>query len=147
MTDVFTAKDLAEAESCETLGPAYFAARRAAEALMQGVESEPLTKIVKKCSDDLTQGLYEYVEEYLRSDLEQNLQGHIRDMVERTVRALLTGEEWALRQYPMARYHDGEAIRAAVAKHGGEPLLMQRIADLEQRVEELTQDLRFYRER
>jgi nucleoid DNA-binding protein len=143
--EVFNDKDLAGAARHEMLGPAYFAARRAAEALMQGVEDAPLKRVVDKVGEDMRQALYTYVEDYLRSDLEQNLQGHIRDMVERTVRALLTGEAWAIQQYPMAQYHDGEKIRGAVAKHGGEPLLMARIADLEKEVARLTESLRFAR--
>lgn len=141
--DVFTEADFVDAKQHEILGPAYFAARRVAEALMQGVESEPLAKVLRKCADDLTNGIYEYIEDGMRADLESNLQGHIRDMVERTVRALLTGEEWALNQYPLAKYHDGEQIRAAVAKHGGEPLLMMRIADLETEIGRLRESLKY----
>lgn len=73
------------------------------------------------------------------------LQAHIVNMCERTVRALLTGEEWAMKQYPLSKYHDGEAVRAAVAKHGGEPLLMMRIAELEatvKRLEDIQRTLR-----
>lgn len=143
--DIFTIEDMAGAERHEILGPAYFAARRAAEALMQGVESEPLKKVADKVSEDMRMALYAYAEDYMRTDMEMNLQSHIREMVERTVRALLTGEQWALAQYPMAQYHDGEKIREAVAKHGGEPLLMARIADLEKEVARLTESLRFSR--
>ena len=145
--DVFTADDLQQAEHYGTLGPAYFAARRAAESLMAGVESEPLKRVLTKCADELTQGIYAYVEDGMRGDLERNLQGHIDNMVQRTVRALLTGDEWAMKQYPLAQYHDGEAIRAAVAKHGGEPLLMARIADLEKENVRLNESLRWSRER
>ena len=64
--------------------------------------------------------------------------------MERTVTALLTGEAWAMQQYPMSQYHDGEAIRKAVAQHGGEPLLTARIADLEKEVARLTESLKWY---
>lgn len=141
--DVFTADELDESRSCASLGPAYFAARRISEALMAGVEAEPLKVVAKKCADAMTAAVYEYVEDQMRGDLELNLQGHINDMVKSTVRALLTGDAWAMRQYPLAQYHDGEAIRAAVAKHGGEPLLMLRIADLEKEVARLTESLRY----
>ena len=144
-TFTLTDDDIAQAAGYESLGPAYFAAQRAVKTLMQGVESAPLTKIIKKCADDLTQGIYQYVEDEMRNDLELNLQGYIRNMVERTVHALLTGEEWAMKQYPLAKYHDGEAVRAAVAKHGGEPLLMLRIKELEAHVER-AESLRVCRE-
>lgn len=144
--DVFTADDLQRGSGDHAiLGPAYFAARRASEALMQGVESDPLKRVADKVTEDMRMALYTYVEDYMRGDLEINLQSHIQKMVERTVRALLTGESWAMTQYPLAKYHDGEAIRKAVAVHGGEPLLMARIADLEQEVTRLTEALRWAR--
>ena len=130
-----------------TLGPAYFAARRIAEVLMQGVEAEPLKLVAQKVTDSISTAVYEYIENQMRGDLELNLQGHIRDMVERTVRALLTGEEWAMRQYPLSQYHDGEASRAAVAKHGAEPLLMMRVAELEATVARLSESLKWERDR
>lgn len=145
MTDVFTAEDLEKAAHHETLGPAYFASRRVAETLMLGAESDPLKSVVKKCTEEIKQAAYAYIEAHILSDLECNLQHHIQCMTERSVQALLTGEEWAMRQYPFAKYHDGEAVRAAVAKHGGEPLLLARIADLEKRIDELKQQLEWAR--
>ena len=141
---IFTDEDLQDAVRCPTLGPAYFAARRMAEALMAGTESSPFQSVAKKCVDDIQTAVYQYAEDYLRSDMESNLQHHMRDMVERTVTALLTGEAWAMQQYPMSQYHDGEAIRKAVAQHGGEPLLTARIADLEKEVARLTESLKWY---
>lgn len=145
MSEVFTDEDVLKATTAPTLGPAYFAARRMGEALMVGAEASPFVAVAKKCIDEIQVAVYQYAEDYLRNDMEDNLAGHVRDMVERTVRALLTGEEWAMRQYPMAQYHDGEKVRAAVAKHGGEPLLLARITDLEKEVARLTETLKYYR--
>jgi hypothetical protein len=39
-----------------------------------------------------------------------------------------------MQRYPYADYSRGEEIRKAVAKHGGDELLMRRIADLEAEV-------------
>ena len=144
---MFTDDDLKQAEHYEVLGPAYFAARRVAEQLMAGVESEPLKAVLKKCADDLTSGIYEYVEDQMRSDLERNLQGHIQDMVERTVRALLSGEEWAMRQYPLSHGYDAEKIRAAIAKHCGDRVLAARVAELEKTVERQAESLKWERDR
>jgi hypothetical protein len=144
MSDVFTDEDLQKAETHPTLGPAYFAARRMAEALMAGTESSPFNAVVKKCVDEIQTAVYEYAEDWMRDDMENNLRLYMSDMVERTVKALLTGEEWAMRQYPLSQYHDGEKIREAVAKHGGDVLLMARIADLEKEVARLTESLKWY---
>lgn len=141
-----TDDDVEQATNYQTLGPAYFAARRVAEGVMNGVEVEPLKKVATKVVDDIRDAVYEYVEDHMRSDMEANLQGHLVDMVDNTVSALLTGETWAMNRYPLSTRYNAVDVRAACAKHGGEPLLMARIADLEKRVTELTESLRFERE-
>jgi hypothetical protein len=146
MSAELTTEDIAQAEHYESLGPGYFAARRIAERLMAGVEAEPLKKVAQKVVDDIQTAVYEYVEDHMRSDMESNLQGHLAGMVDDTVKALLAGETWAMNRYPLSKRYDAVDVRAACAKHGGEPLLMARIADLEKRVSELTESLRFERE-
>lgn len=142
---VFTDEDLQKAETAPTLGPAYFAARRMAEALMVGVEPSPFAVVAKRCVDEIQTAVYQYAEDWIRSEMEDNLRLHMSQMVEGTVRALLAGETWAMTQYPLSKYHDGEKIRAAVAKHGGEPLLMARIADLEAELKRVNETLSYYR--
>ena len=143
-SEVFTDDDLRRAATAPTLGPAYFASRRMAEALMEGCEPAPFAAVVKKCVDEIQTAVYQHAEDWMRSDMEDNLRLHMSQMVERTVTALLTGEEWAMRQYPLSQYHDGEKIREAVAKHGGDALLMARIADLEKEVARLNETLKWY---
>ena len=140
-----TPEDVAQSDGYETLGPGYFAARRIAEQLMAGVESDPFKKVAEKVTDDIRTAVYEYVEDHMRSDMESNLKSHIVDMVDSTVKALLTGEKWAMERYPLSTRYDAVDMRAACAKHGGEPLLMQRIADLEKEQERLRQHLEWAR--
>jgi hypothetical protein len=144
--DVFTAEDLKQSDHYETLWPAYFAARRAAESLMgEHPSPEPLKKVADKMADELRTAIYQYFEDHMLSDLESNLQHHIRRMVEATVEALLTGKEWAMKQYPLGPYNRAEEIRAAVAKHGGDELQQKRIADLEKEVARLRESLEWAR--
>lgn len=140
-------EDIAEAETFQTLGPGYFAAHRIAEQLMAGVEAEPFKKVAEKVTDDIRAAVYEYVEDHMRSDMESNLQGHIAGMVDDTVQALLSGEPWAMQRYPLSTRYDAVDVRAACAKHGGEPLLMARIADLEKENARLTEHLKWAQER
>lgn len=115
----------------ESLGPAYYAARRAAEALMKNAETSPFLEVAKSAADEVRARVYDYIEGHILSDLECNIQGHIKRLVDDTVEALLTGQPWAMELYPHSAHRRGEEIRVAVAKHGGESLLMKRIADLE----------------
>ena len=126
----------------ESLGPAYYAARRAAEALMKNAEKSPFQEVAKSAADEVRARVYDYVENHILSDLECNIQGHINRMVDDTIEALLTGQPWAMERYPHNAHRRGEEIRAAIAKHGGEPLLMARIVDLEKEVERLNAALR-----
>jgi hypothetical protein len=140
--DSITDADIEQAKSYDVLGPAYFAARRMAEALMQNLDAQPFKDVTALAVKDIQDKLYEYVEDHLRSDLEANLQHHLTNMVERTVQALLTGEGWAMKQYPLSSRFDGAIIRAAVAKHGGNELLVKRIEELETEVTRLNESIR-----
>lgn len=140
-----TPDDITEAESYPVLGAAYFSARRASEVLFAGATDDPYKQVVDKTVKLLQDGLYEYVEGFILSDLERNVAGRVRAMVDDTVNALLTGEAWAMERYPYAAYQDGEKVRAAVAKHGGDVLLMQRIADLEKAIARLREQLEWSR--
>ena len=113
------------------LGPEYRASLRMAEAMLAKFDAEHLKPLVDKVADEFRDKLWDDVREYLLMDTEQNVSGAVRDMVEQTVQALLTGKEWAMKHYPYADYSKGKDIREAVAAHGSDELLMKRIADLE----------------
>lgn len=113
------------------LGPEYRASLRMAEAMLAKFDAEHLKPLVDKVADEFRDKLWDDVREYLLMDTEQNVSGAVRDMVEQTVQALLTGKEWAMKRYPYADYNKGKDIREAVAAHGSDELLMKRIADLE----------------
>jgi len=130
----------------EVLGPAYFAARRIAERVWLGSDEQPFKDIAKKAAEQVQEALYDYVETHMLSDLEVNFQGALYQLVDDTVQALLTGQSWAMSRYPLSTRYDAVEVRAAVAKHGGEPLLMARIADLEGEIARLNSELTRERE-
>ena len=138
-------EDVKAAEQWETLGPGYYAARRVAETVMRGSDTEPFAAMAEKCRDEIYRAVYDTIETHMLADLEINIQGHISRMVDDTVQALLTGQPWAMERYPYHAYSRGEEVRAAVAKHGGETLLMKRIADLEKEIERLRESLKYAR--
>lgn len=139
--DIFMSDDIAEGEKSPILGPEYFAARRVSEQVMSKFEAEHLKPLVEKIADEFRDKLWDDLRDYIVNDTEMNVQSSIWRMVSDTVRALLTGEEWAMKRYPYADYSDGEKVRAAVAKHGGDTLLNARIVDLEKEVAELRERL------
>lgn len=113
------------------LGPEYRASQRFAEGVMKDFREEHLEPIIKMIADQVQDKLWDVARDWLLQDTETNVQGAVGYMVNQTVDALLTGKEWAMQRYPYADYSRGEEIRKAVAKHGGDTLLMARIADLE----------------
>jgi hypothetical protein len=113
------------------LGPEYRASQRFAEGLMKDFQNEHLEPIIKSISDQVNDKLWDSARDWLLADTESNVAGAVRQMVEQTIIALLTGKEWAMDRYPYANYSKGEDIRKAVVVHGGDKLLMARIADLE----------------
>lgn len=127
------------------LGPEYGASTRFAEAMLEKFEAEHLRPLVEKVSEEFRDRLWSDVNDYLLSDAEINAAGAIRYMVEQTVVALLTGKEWAMERYPYADYSKGEGIRKAVAKHGGEKLLMKRISELEAEIQKKEETIQWMR--
>ena len=105
------------------LGPAYFAARRVMDKTMEGAVHFDWSPILKRARDDFYEKLLETVQDHLISDTESNVQGHIRQMVDETVRAILSGEEWALRAYPLSQYYDGAVLRRQILRTAGRELL------------------------
>lgn len=142
-----TTEDLEQSAKSPVLGPAYFAARRVSEAVMKDFDPEAFKPILDKITQQINDELWGKVESCLLCDTECNIQGHIHRMVDDTVRAILKGDHWALERYAAAKNHDGEAVRAAVLKHGGEMVKAGRIADLEKEVARLTESLKLYQNR
>jgi len=123
--EIITEEDRKEASGYDTLGPGYFTARRIMDGLLADGEELGWDGLIKKASDGLYETLLDTVQNHLIADARGNVAGHIRRMVEGTVQAIIRGEEWALRQYPLARYHDGATIRRAILKHCGPELLFR----------------------
>lgn len=134
----FTEDELTSGAEYETLGPAYFAARDVAEKFMAGFEAEQFKPLIEKFASDFQDKLWSDLEASLLSDVESNLQGSLWRMVDGTINALLTGEQWALNRYAMAqaRYGDAVKVREAVAKHLSDDLARERIADLESQLKD-----------
>lgn len=142
--DVFTADDLAKADEYDGLGPAYFAARHVCEGAMEAFQAEHMEPLLKDASDKFYKKLLDAVQEHLWSNAEMNLQSRMYQMVDRTVHALLGGEDWAIKRYVFGRY-DCVATRAAVAKLIPKELQDARIADLEAELGKLRSDLEWHR--
>ena len=143
MTDLtFTDEDIALGP---VLGPEYRASQRFAEGVMKGFQDEHLQPLMKIIADEVQDKLWDVARDWLLQDTETNVHGAVRSMVEQTINALLTGKEWAMQRYPYADYSKGEEIRKAVAVHGGDELLMRRIADLETEVAKKEETIQWLR--
>lgn len=137
---VFTDEDMECAEQYPALGPQYRHAQRAAERFMAAFEDEHFKPLIGKFAEDFQDKLWSDLTQSLLSDTESNLRYEVQRMVEGTVNALLTGEEWALNFYPLAKAMYGEApkIRAAIFEQCRDQITDLRVADLEKQVADLT---------
>ena len=132
---VFTPDDFDQAEECNALGPAYFAARRVCERAMAAFEAEHMKPLIDELCSKINDRIWESVQASLWSDVEMNLQGQMWTMVDETVSALLGGRPWALQRHLLQeRCND---VRAAVAAHIPAELQDARVKDLEREVEQL----------
>jgi hypothetical protein len=141
----------AQAEAYPVLGAEYFASRDAAEAFMAHWQEEHAAKVAEEVIKPILDTIHERVNDafrdHLLSDAEQNLQGTMRDMVEKSVRALIGGEKWAIVKYIEYPHHEGQKVRETLAKLHSDPIKDGRIADLEKEVARLTKDLEWARGR
>lgn len=148
---IFTEEDIEFGENTPILGPEYSAARRFMEGFAESLREEhlqPFTdEIVKTITDKIREKVWEDFNDYLLMDTEYNAANAIRSMVNDTVKALLSGEKWAMERYPLAARYDAEKVRAAIAAHIPDDIAKARIADLENQVADLSQRLEWARGR
>lgn len=145
----FTDDDLRQGQEHPALGPAYFAAQRVMAGAMAAFQAEHVEEhvkpVIKRAADDLYEQLMRATKDYLWSNAEMNLQGEMWRMVDQIVKALLSGEGWALKKYALGERYDCEAVRATIARLVPEELQAARIADLEQEVKRLADQVAWLR--
>lgn len=148
-TNGITKEDVTGHPGFESLGPAYYAARRIAESVMNNSDAEhPFKQVADKATKLISESLYDYIETHILSDLEVNFQGHLYRLVDDTVKAILSGQRWALDRYPLSRKYDGNQLRTAIFECVGDEMRNARIIDLEKEVvnlKETIETLRRYR--
>lgn len=147
----YSAETTQQAEAHPTLGAEYFEARDAAEQFLEHWQEEHAAKVAEEVIKPMLDTIHERVNDafrdFLLADAEQNLQGTMRDMVEKSVRALLGGEKWANVKYIEYPYREGQKVREALAKLHSDPIKDGRIADLEAEVARLEEQLRWHTQR
>lgn len=122
-----------DAQLCKehpSIQPEYTRAHAVAEKVMARFQAEQFEPIVKNLTDHLREHLWDLVRDSIIEDTEQNIAGHIRDRVESSVKALLTGEEWALNKYALHKY-DHAGIRKKIAEHIPQELQDLRLKEVE----------------
>lgn len=149
--EIFTNEDIEFGEQHPVLGPEYSAARSFMERFAESFRDEHLEPfmdvVVKNITDRIQEKARESLLDFLLQDTEYNAQNAIRSMVNDTVKALLSGERWALERYPLAARYEAEKVRAAIAAHIPDDLAKARIADLEKQVSDLQRSLEWARGR
>jgi len=148
MTDkILTDDDWAQSESYNTLGPAYFAARRVCDEATKSFTDEMMEPLVKDAADAFTEKLWDHIRDYLWDDTRENLQSKMWHMVDDIVKAILGGNEWAIKRYVLGERYDCENVRKQLAALIPEQLQSKTIKDLQAEVERLRKDNEWLRER
>jgi hypothetical protein len=132
---------------CPTLEPEWTRGQEKAEAVMKQFQAEHFKPLLKTLSDAMTEHLWNLLRDYLLQDTESNLQGHMRDRIERSVQALLGAEQWAVDKYVMGKYSEGKQIRAKLAALIPKDIQDARIQDLNAEIVQLKDDLQRERDR
>lgn len=148
---IFTDDDIEFGENHPILGPEYSAARSFMDRFAESFRDEHLQpmadEITKAVTDKIREKVWDDFRDFLVADTEQNAAGAIRSMVNDTVKALLSGEPWAMQRYPLSARYDAEKVRAAIAAHIPGELAKARIADLEKQLADLRQTIEWARGR
>ena len=104
---------------------------------MAQFEETSLDPLVDKIRSAVDDAVFADLAEFLLQDTESNLQAHIHSIVGGTIRALLSGDKWAMQRYVLNDAYDAPKIRAAVAKHLGPELRDRVMEDLIKEVSDL----------
>lgn len=139
--DVITSDDFQKAEGMQTLGPHYFSSRRFAEEVMSGVETEFFEPALKKFADDVYNAMLDRAQNWIIGDAESNVQSHIWRTVDQIVIGILSGEKWIAERYALGNKYDCGKIRDTLARHIPQELQDARIADLEEQIASLKQQV------
>tara|TARA_R110000822_G_scaffold27507_4_gene82061 strand:+ start:491 stop:949 length:459 start_codon:yes stop_codon:yes gene_type:complete len=141
--------DTAFAEEHSPLGAEYSAANRLSEVFLSEWTEEHAEGLAEDVMRPIMDVIYDRVwgafRDSLLSDTEMNIQSHMRDMVEKSVTALIGGQEWANIKYIKPGAYRSEDVRATLAKLYSDEIKDGRIADLEREVENLRQKISYMR--
>lgn len=144
---MYTDEEIQQSLTYGNLSPAYFCSRNVVERAMASVEAEHFKPLIDKLTKEINDTVWDGIKDHLLADTEMNLQNAMWHQIDASVKALLTGEEWALRQYALGGRYDHEKLRTAVAAHIPQELQDARVKDLEARNAELEKELSYWRER
>lgn len=135
---------LSDEELCKDgsiIEPEYTRSHVIAEKIIAQFEAEQFKPLIKKIEDMVGEHLWDMVRDSLLDDTTHNIAGEIRDRVEKTIEALLGGNQWAVEKYILAQRYQRDEIRKQLAALIPEQLQDARIADLEKEVAKLKEDL------
>lgn len=138
---IVTDEDMVEGAKMPVLGPMYFATRRFVEKSIAGDSSIDVKTLAKRFSDEVYEQILYSLENYLISNAESNVQTYLTNAVDEAVNALLAGHRWGLERYCLSGRYNAAEVRAAIASHIPEEIKGRRIADLEQQVKNLGEEV------
>lgn len=145
MTDEFTKDEIEFGEQHAALGPDYKRAERISREIMEKFKAEHFQPLVDQFAKEFVDRLWRDVEDYLIADTELNLQSKIRDLSEASISALLGGNRPLAERYSLKPHCDPTKIRAAIFEQFKDELIEIGIAERDEKIEELKEQLKWYR--
>lgn len=145
----YTEDELAKADAHETLGAEYFAAQSAAERFLKHWQEEHATTlaeaIITPILDQVKEKVWDAFRDWLLSDTEYNAAGVMRDMVDKSVSALIGGKNYAYVKYISPAGYRADEVRKTLATLYADEIKDARIADLEKQLEQAKKDVEWFR--
>lgn len=139
--NAITDDDINSGREMPELGAHYFSARRFADGLLKNVEPDVMKPVIDKIAEQLIEAVWDATKNWLLTDTEANVQGHIWEMVDRIVSAILGGEEWAVKTFALGNRYNTAKIREALVRQFPDELRTVLVAERDKQIAELKKEI------
>jgi len=136
---MFKSDDIKKSEQARNIGPHYFASDRWCDEFFRDFKEENFESMINDFADSFKERLREDVADWLVSDTKSGIQQQMWSFVDKMVKHILAGDEWAIKRYVFLEGYEGRMIRKAIWNEFKDEIRCKRIDDLEKSIERLNE--------